>query len=118
MQINADANRIATVPLVKPVAAEPPQTPASTRSGSGSSGDVVEISAQARSLAAGAEQGPLAGTPGPALAVPNAGAGAREVGEAPGKTATDEQELRAPERAVAQRQEGSQAAQGRVNLLV
>jgi len=30
----------------------------------------------------------------------------------------DEQEQRAPERAVAQRQEGAQAAQGRINLLV
>ena len=98
---------ISTTPVAKPALAErlrQQQQPASPQAQGKAASDTVTISAQARNLAAAA----TAGAPAPAPEAP----------EAPAKTTADEQEQRAPERAVAQRQEGAQAAQGRINLLV
>lgn len=119
MKIPAEnlGSTIATLPLAKPAAAQRPQQPAvENRSGTG--GDKVTISAQARSLAAASQTSepapPVDGTPRPALAVPGTPAGPGEAGK---KTTEQEQAQRAPERAVAQAQQGAQAAQGRINLL-
>lgn len=114
MKITADTS--SSITTAKQAFAERLQKPASTQAQSTAGGDVVTISAQARSLAAAstAEAAPLAGTPRPALEVPGASAGP----ESAEKTTGKEQEQRAPERAVAQSQQGAQAAQGRINLLV